>query len=240
MTISEYSYEFDILYNNTKSQSAPGFDEYEKSVFLTQAQRIFINELIKDGVEKNEYNRRLLEALIVQVALVETTGGNINGANAAISSDTIFFTAPTDLMKITYEVLNITNGGATIDLPIVPIRQDEYHIQKNNPFKKPKAFGLSSIAWRLDYGGEVVSTLEVVPPTGLSLVADVDGNVINSYKVRYIKQPSPIILTDISVIDATLTIEGQTASATCQLNKDAHLTILNIAVELAKKSYVNV
>ena len=33
MNIVETSQEFDVLYNNIKSDKAPGVDEYEKSVF---------------------------------------------------------------------------------------------------------------------------------------------------------------------------------------------------------------
>ena len=38
MTTSEFSNEFDVLYNNIASNAAPGINEYEKSVFLTRAQ----------------------------------------------------------------------------------------------------------------------------------------------------------------------------------------------------------
>lgn len=38
MTLTEFSNEFDVLYNNITSNQAPGLDEYEKSVFLTKAQ----------------------------------------------------------------------------------------------------------------------------------------------------------------------------------------------------------
>lgn len=44
MTTSEFSNEFDVLYNNIMSNQAPGLDEYEKSVFLTKAQ----NEILKN------------------------------------------------------------------------------------------------------------------------------------------------------------------------------------------------
>ena len=37
MTNQEFSNEFDILYNNVASNQAPGLDEYEKAVFLTNA-----------------------------------------------------------------------------------------------------------------------------------------------------------------------------------------------------------
>jgi len=37
MTTTEFSNEFDILYNNVMSNKAPGLEGYEKSVFLTKA-----------------------------------------------------------------------------------------------------------------------------------------------------------------------------------------------------------
>ena len=37
MNVQEMSNEFDILYNQVNSNTAPGIDEYEKSVFLTKA-----------------------------------------------------------------------------------------------------------------------------------------------------------------------------------------------------------
>jgi hypothetical protein len=37
MTNPEFSDEFDIYYNNITSNQAPGLNEYEKSVFLTEA-----------------------------------------------------------------------------------------------------------------------------------------------------------------------------------------------------------
>lgn len=44
MTGSEFSNQFDVLYNNITSNQAPGLNEYEKSVFLTKAQ----DELVKN------------------------------------------------------------------------------------------------------------------------------------------------------------------------------------------------
>ena len=38
MTLSEFSTEFDVLYNNITSNQAPSLDDYEKSVFLTKGQ----------------------------------------------------------------------------------------------------------------------------------------------------------------------------------------------------------
>ena len=44
MTLQEFNTNFDLLYNNITSNQAPGLDEYEKSVFLTNAQL----ELVKN------------------------------------------------------------------------------------------------------------------------------------------------------------------------------------------------
>ena len=44
MTLEEFNTNFDLLYNNIASNQAPGLDEYEKSVFLTNAQL----ELVKN------------------------------------------------------------------------------------------------------------------------------------------------------------------------------------------------
>ncbi len=44
MTIQEFSDQFDVLYNNIISNQAPGLNEYEKSLFLTKAEK----EIVKN------------------------------------------------------------------------------------------------------------------------------------------------------------------------------------------------
>jgi hypothetical protein len=44
MDSTEFSNQFDLLYNNITSNQAPGLSEYEKSVFLTKAQ----DEIVKN------------------------------------------------------------------------------------------------------------------------------------------------------------------------------------------------
>lgn len=66
MQISEFSAEFDVLYNNITSNQAPGLNEYEKSVFLTKAQSQLVNEYFNtrtdgfgggfDGSQKRQYD----------------------------------------------------------------------------------------------------------------------------------------------------------------------------------------
>ena len=62
MTTSEFSNEFDVLYNNVTSNQAPGLDNYEKSVVLTKAQEEVVLGLYSGtsgfSFEETEYLRR--------------------------------------------------------------------------------------------------------------------------------------------------------------------------------------
>lgn len=49
MTIEEFSIQFDILWNNSTSNRAPGLNEFEKSSYLTKAQ----NEIVKNYFDHN-------------------------------------------------------------------------------------------------------------------------------------------------------------------------------------------
>jgi len=49
MTTTEFSDQFDVLYNNITSNQAPGLNEYEKSVFLTKAEK----EIVKNYFTAN-------------------------------------------------------------------------------------------------------------------------------------------------------------------------------------------
>lgn len=57
MTNPEFSHEFDILYNNIMSNSAPGLTEYEKSVFLTKAQEEIVKNYFTSIAGGNKYQQ---------------------------------------------------------------------------------------------------------------------------------------------------------------------------------------
>ena len=76
MTVQEFSNEFDVLLNSFATATSFGFttdisslDEYEKSVFLTEAQEQIVKELYNgtftgESLEKTEELRRGLNSLI--------------------------------------------------------------------------------------------------------------------------------------------------------------------------------
>ena len=55
MTIAEFSDQFDVLFNNITSNQAPGLNEYEKSLFLTKAEK----EIVKNYFSANSVGNSL-------------------------------------------------------------------------------------------------------------------------------------------------------------------------------------
>lgn len=221
MTIEEFSNEFDLLYNNIMSNNAPGLSEYEKSVFLTQAQESLIleiyngNNISRNSFESTELITNSLNSLVKQVRLHDKLRKD------GISKNSVFFSLPEDLWIITYESASIkvtSSGGEEIrDVIVKPITQDVYYSTSENPFRK-------------DNGRRV-----------LRLLRDNDSELISDYKiesylVRYISRPSPIILEDIS--EYGVTINGDTNRQECRLNSVIHRQILERAVTMAKMAWV--
>lgn len=227
MTITDFSVEFDLLYNNALSNSAPEMNLYEKSLFLTQAQE----EIIKDAYsnkskgtsfESSEVIRKRLEELAIQK--VSFYNGTLNNSldGIKISNNSKFFKIEDDAWYIVYERLNTS----TSQLYIVPTALDQYSILEDNPFKKPNA----DRAWRLNVKNtattdKVVEIITTQTPT--------------SYAYRYLKEPEPIVLAnfDDEYPGANLSINGVNTENNCKLNSEVHRIILKRAVELATMAY---
>jgi hypothetical protein len=243
MNTTEFSNEFDILYDNIASKSAPGIDEYEKSVYLTKAQL----ELVKSkynakgnkyqtGFEASEKRRVDLKELIKD----HKSNLSIN-SNDNISNISYFFRIPSDVMFIIHEQATILYSDCNSGLPVysittakpvsivnvIPKTHDEYTTQINNPFKQPD----NKKIWRLDYFSHVggtnnVELISLFQPT--------------QYHLRYIKFPKPIILTNLDdgeFIGLGLSIDGNIDEQTSELDSQIHREILDRAVELATRDY---
>lgn len=221
MSTEELSDRFDTLINSYSSsefsQNPLSFDEYEKSLFLTQAQEevmegLYTGKLSGDSFEDTEQLRRYL-ADLVKTATIEVQGG-LNG----LSDKSVFATLPPDLWFITYE--SVTLNGSTPctngkEVQVIPVTQDEYHRIKGNPFRRPN----SRKALRLD-----------VDESRVELISNED---IGSYLVRYVSRPAPIILSD---LPDNLTINGANNKTECNLNPGIYRIILELAVKLAVRS----
>lgn len=169
MTTSEFSNEFDILYNNISSNAAPGVTEYEKSVFLTMAQEEFVKEVY--GVyEQNEEIRQYLQTLIKNKV--------IYGKSAVFLTDTAYNIPENFLFLInSYKKINHKN------IPVLIIPHDQFFKIKDNPFKTTnnnKVIGIIMDNKIFTYE-EPIKQYERQP----------------ELYIVYLEKPKPIILTDL-------------------------------------------
>ena len=221
MTNKEFSYEFDILYNNIMSNQAPGLDDYEKSVFLTKAQEeIIINyysgkNALLESFEKTEEIRRYLDTLVKSKYInVSSAGTEIFIPKKLGTEYHADITTDKDVWFIVYEVA-IDNKNNII--PIVPVTHDELTRIIRNPFRRPT----NNRILRVDTDNKV----ELISPEGVEIA---------KYGIRYIQKPKPIIL---SALPTGLEINGESAETSCELNSVIHRTILDHAVALAKAAW---
>lgn len=229
MTTQEFNTEFDVLYNNIASNGAPGINEYEKSVFLTKAQ----NELIKayflkvsnklqSGYDDNALQQTNFSNLIV---LKTYQNNDLEEAKYSSIANSKSVVMPKNSLFILNEQLLVTDANnKNKTLIVVPINGDAYSRLLSKPFKRP----LKNQAWRLDVNMESTEDEQYADliPTA--------GTTIKGYQIRYVKKPTPIILTK---LEDGITIDGEFEEMTCKLNPILHPEVLQRAIELAKASY---
>lgn len=229
MTNSEFSNEFDILYNNIMSNQAPGLNEYEKSVFLTKAQdeivKAYFNpNIAMEGMDGNE-RRQIDFSTLIKVKKYTsnspTPNDNVNSHDDSkcFDSRSSYVTLPDDILMIINESLGVTRSSNTVILTVIPISFVEYNRLMSKPFKRP----LKNQAWRLITNND---------SNMAELIAGNDDTLIY-YTVRYIKRPRAIILTDLEDV----TLDNTSDSQECELDPILHHEILQRAVELAKAAY---
>lgn len=225
MTIPEFSDQFDVLYNNVTSNQAPGLNEYEKSLFLTKAEREIVKNHFTANSKGNDIGQGFDDSAKRQAdfsVLMKTgtcTAVEAASVPAKIDDRSSVYTYPTDV----FIVINETVKVGTAYKQVIPLRYDEYTRLMSKPYKRP----LKNQVWRLMNSGSVSGS------TATKTVEIIAGpaETISSYSVRYVRTPAPIIVGDLD----GLTIDGvSTVSTVCEIDPILHEDILQRAVELAK------
>ena len=178
MTTTEFSNEFDILYNNISSNQAPGLDEYEKSVFLTKAQdelvKAYFNPLtVKtnqgfDASSKRQYDfSTLIKTASIDlnsIWITDSDGSNVitpikdtSNLIKKIDFRSELCGLPSDVFLIVNEILefNTIQKGTSppkitpfTSFSIVPISYTDY----TRIMLKPYHYPVKRSAWRLING----------------------------------------------------------------------------------------
>ena len=233
MNAEQFSNEFDTLVN-AYARSIPfgedtspvdiRVDEYEKSLFLTKAQK----ELVVDYYSgQNAYNLSFEEKEIVREALdalvktiVPEVLGNIDTQHLLDDNKKLtFYRLPENLLYIIFEEVKFSSylsgckGGTTA--VVVPSTHDEVWHRLQNPFRGPS----TKRVLRLNAENNLVELVSDYP--------------IGSYLLRYVEEPKPIILTD---LPDGLTIEGISTKTECALPSILHHKIVDVAVRMALQS----
>jgi hypothetical protein len=218
MTNKEFSDGFSTLLNSFGITPNITLDEYEKSTFLTNAQEQLIidiysgrNIIYGKSFEQTEEIRRYLSNLVETYETSTKVTGKLG-----LSKDSVFFEIPQDTWFITYEVALLKDSRLGcldgIEASVVPLPQDDLYRAKDNPFRGPSKDRVLRLDIKSDLA-ELISKYNV-----------------DKYLMRYISQPTPIILVD---LPDGLSINGISTESECELNPVVHRAILERAVQLA-------
>lgn len=236
MNNPEFSRAFDLLYDNASS-GAPGINEYEKSEFFTLAQWDIFKKYI-DLYKTSDRARTVLDKLVDNHSIDFDSALNSALSTKALSNKSYYFQLPLDTQKILQEQVRTSELPCTnqsLTLEVVPVMADDYNVVAiKDPFSRPNDRRALSLDFRVeDISGTDTKVLEIIYNHSLVSVA--------SYQCRYIKSPTPIVLTDIEsdpeLQGLDLTIEGVNISTQTLLNEVVHEELLNRAVDLAVLAY---
>lgn len=240
MTNTEFSNEFDVLYNSITSNQAPGLDEYEKSVFLTKAQSEILREYFNprvdganggfDGSQKRQYD---FSQLIKTATLSEATNIEVR-----IDTRSKCYTFPLDYFLSVNEII----ADSERQYSVISISYSDYQ----RLMTKPYAYPPKNIVWRL-FTSSVNVPVEKDTTTDSTTnekdtvnvpVAEIIGKFTGTikYQLRYVKKPNPIILVDLS--GEEVSINGIKTATECEFPSQLHQEILERAVTLAKITYL--
>lgn len=153
MTTQELSNQFDILYNNA-SNSAPGLDEYEKSVILTKAEKDLVRDYFNsrtvktgegfDDSQKRQYDfSTLLRTVKLELKSLLLITSDIYQKDFNIFDNrSLIYVAPPDFfLSINESIIDNNNRRYSV----LPISYSEY----NRLMLKPYGYPLKRQAWRI-------------------------------------------------------------------------------------------
>lgn len=215
MNTEEFSSNFDTALQAYASSGVDlTFDEYEKSVFLTEAQNQIVLNLYKT-FEQSEESREYLSSLVKTFNGTPIEEENVELLN--ISPYKSYKVELEDtLMFIIYEQCKLGEDAQCFKDNIVsiqPITHDDVYKILQNPFRCPN--NRRVLRLNIDSYIELISKY-----------------CISDYKVRYLKRPQPIILTKLEDTN----IETLQVVTECEVNPVLHQQIVNLAVQLALQS----
>ena len=241
------SYSHKAEFGDQASYADVALDEYEKSIFLTQAQDNIVKSYFNgrtsvDGGFDDSTRRQIdFSSLITVTSIEETKDASITcfdprGKMFKLPSNDSDSSETSSVLFMLNEQIRIKKGNSIVaTLVVVPISYKEYDRLMSKPFAQP----LKKQAWRLFQGSSddyTIVTELILKQSILDDLSKTEGNEPNKtleYYIRYIRRPRPIILENLA---DGLKIDGTSKKTDCELNPILHIDILEEAVRLALNS----
>lgn len=257
MTNEEMSNMLDTLLTSYNTKAAFGeqsskyeitLDEYEKSVFLTQAQDNIVKTYFEAGTNSfNEgfddserrqidfsslikiYNPPLansIDSIDYNTNITDDQNDDTKLHNMTFDTRGIIYKLPSNILYILNEAFIVNNKRYVVK----PISYREYDRQMSKAYAQP----LKKQCWRVfqnqGTGYDIYS--EIIPIQYVKDLID-KNNASNEYIIRYIKKPTPIIIVD---LPDGLSINEESKKSECKLNTILHLDIVKEAFKNALTS----
>lgn len=194
----EFSNQFDVLYNNITSNQAPGLNEYEKSVFLTKAQDEVLKNYFnpKSNPKQEGFDDTIKRQADFSGLMREDSIEPESSVESQYDPRSLVYKISTEVyLTINEQIVLKNDDDAVVGIrQIIPLNYIEYQRLMSKPYKEP----LKYQAWKLftstesdSFNGDRIA--EVILTS-----TDKKSNYDKIYKIRYIKFPKPIILSDFS------------------------------------------
>lgn len=230
---------FDVYYNNITSNQAPGLNGYEKSLFLTRAEKEVVKNHFTANSKGNNLGFGFDDSMKRQAdfsVLMKTYACTLIETDIPTRIDyrSSVYSYPNDVFIIVDESVKMEGNHHEIK-QVIPLRYDEYTRLMSKPYKRP----LKNQVWKLMNSGTMTDDTATEKGTATRYVELIAGmhDVIDTYMVRYVRTPEPII---VEALTGGLSIDGKTSkSDKCELDPILHEEVLQRAVELAKMAWTS-
>lgn len=229
MTANQMADELELKLDRSDSFGSPGYEDFELSSVLTEAQHLYIKKFYDEvnnrklkGFQETEIRNQGLGALIQDAPSLTASASQVG-----VLRNGKFFDLPLDHMWTTFEEATIDKVDCTqepIVAYIVTVGDSEIQRFDWSKYKKPfyKQHGEARV-WRKEFSREVTGLFPSASATAKRHELITDGTFnVTSYHIRYVKNPEAI------VVDRTTTAN----SRNCELDTFTHVVIVDIALDL--------
>jgi len=242
MTTVELSTEFDLRWDNLR-YNASGYaslNEYEKSLYLTQAQEILFNQLY-GKYDMDEFSKRALAPLVHTFLVDNAEITNTTDSLPQGKFNSLTVALPEDVAYIVVEQVILTEAFGNRAVQVFPVKTDFYNKNSNNPFKIPNKKKIWRTEFGLNYDTKATppESLELDIPiinnkqSSLELITSYEKADIDRYFCRYLMYPTPILLEDVSAGEE---IRGYATVTESVLNNIVHEQLVDLSIQIAQQA----